>query len=325
VTARRELGKTRLLISPVGLGCWQLSRGRGIGGKFWPALDEGTEREIVRVSIEGGVNWFDTAEFYGNGASERALSEALKPLESWPEDLLIATKWTPLLRFASHLRSSVSKRLAALDGLRIDLHQVHSRGSLSSIAAQMNAMADLVEERRIRSVGVSNFGARAMRTAHEALRKRGIPLASNQVAYNLLDRRIERNGVLETARELGITIIAYSPLAMGVLTGKFHGDPGLLERAGGLRRRLRPFRPDSLQRSRPLIEVLAAVGTAHGALPAQVALSWVTSFHGDQVVAIPGARTGEQARLNAESMRLELSNSDLERIDSASRRTQAQR
>ncbi len=323
MTVRRELGGTGLRISPVGLGCWQLSRGRGIGGRFWPALDERTEREIVRVSIEGGVNWFDTAEFYGNGASERALSEALKAIGVRPEDVIVATKWTPLLRFARHLRSSVSKRLEALGGLRIDLHQIHSRGSLSSIAVQMNAMADLVEDGKIRCVGVSNFGARAMRAAHEALRKRGLPLASNQVAYNLLNRRIERNGVLAAARELGVTIIAYSPLAMGALTGKFHADPGLIERAGGPRRRLRPFRPASIRRSRPLIEVLSAVGAAHGAMPAQVALSWLTSFSGDQVVAIPGARTGEQAMQNAESMRLELSKSEMDRIDRASRLVQA--
>ena len=323
MTLHRSLGMTGIPVSAVGLGCWQFSRGLGLVGKYWPALDEPTEQEIVRVSLEAGINWFDTAEVYGKGASERGLSGALRAVGASVDDVFIATKWMPLLRFASHISSSISKRLEALGGLAIDLYQIHSRGSLSSIAAQMNAMADLVEAGTIRSVGVSNFGARAMRDAHAALKKRGIPLASNQVRYNLLERHIERNGVLETARTLGVTIIAYSPLAQAVLTGKFHSNASLIRRTEGPRRWLRPFRPAALERSRLLIELLEQVGQAHGATPAQVTLSWITTFHGEAVVAIPGARNADQARQNAESMNLRLSKSELESIDTVSRAIEA--
>ncbi len=312
----RRLGQTEIRISPLGLGCWQLSRGQGAVGRYWPVLGREAEREIVRAALEGGMNWFDTAELYGWGESERALSEALRALGRGPESVVIATKWWPLFRSAGHIRKSVPDRLAALDGLRIDLHQVHCRGSLSSIAAQMNAMADLVEEGKIRSIGVSNFGTKAMQAAHRALQKRGIPLASNQVHYSLLDRRIEKNGVMAAAKDLGITLIAYSPLETGLLSGKFHADPG---RVSGPRRRLRQFRAPSLARTRPLIGALTAVGEAHGATPAQVALRWITCFNGETVVAIPGATRPEQARGNSESMKLALSEAEMDTIDRASR------
>ncbi|HXI04030.1 MAG TPA: aldo/keto reductase, partial [Candidatus Saccharimonadales bacterium] len=237
-------------MSSVGLGCWQLSGGEGMAGRYWPALGEETERAVVRASLEAGVTWFDTAEFYGNGRSERALASALKAAGAAPGDVSIATKWMPFLRFAGNIRSTIGARLEALGGFPIALHQIHQRMSLSPVAAQMNAMADLVEAGSIRSVGVSNFGAGAMTAAHRALAERGIPLASNQMSYSLLDRRIERNGVLETARRLGVTIIAYSPLAQGALTGKFHGEAGKPVAVEGPRRIRRPFRPAALERSR---------------------------------------------------------------------------
>lgn len=314
----RELGRSGIRVSSVGLGCWQLSRGQGLVGRYWPALSREAERAIVRAALAEGINWFDTAEVYGGGASERALAAALEAAGAAGNDAVIATKWWPLLRTAGTIRASLDRSRRALGGRRIDLYQVHQRFSTSSISRQMDALASLVKGGHARAIGVSNFNARAMRAAHEALLRHGVPLASNQVRYSLLDRRIERNGVMEAAKDLGITIIAYSPIAQGLLSGKFHRDPELIRLTPGPRRRLPAFGRRSLARTRPLIETLEQVGAAHAATAASVALAWLTSFHGATVVAIPGAMTPEQVRANAAGMRLALTAEDLERIGRAS-------
>ena len=137
----------------------------------------------------------------------------------------------------------------------------------------MEAMADLVAAGRIRAVGVSSFSAKQMRRAHAALAKRGIPLASNQVDYSLVRRRIESNGVLAAAKELGIAIIAFSPLGQGILSGKFRDDPHLVRKRAGPRRYMRAFSQGGRARSRPLIDELRAIAAALGATAAQVAVT----------------------------------------------------
>jgi Predicted oxidoreductases (related to aryl-alcohol dehydrogenases) len=317
--SERRLGKTGIQISPIGLGCWQFSNGSGIIGGYWGALPQETANAIVAASLAGGINWFDTAEAYGKGRSEEALSRALLAAGKSPGEVVIATKWWPTARRAESIRATIDDRLQHLSPFGIDLHQVHQPFAFATVAAQMNAMADLVAANRIRAVGVSNFSASRMRKAHGALAARGLSLASNQMRYSLLDRRIERNGVLAAAKEAGVTIIAYSPLAQGILSGKFHDDPSLVAKAG-VRRYLRDFRESGLAKSRPLIEELRAIATAHGATPSQVALAWTTQFHGDTIVAIPGATKEKHVSDNVGAMRLKLSEKELGRIDELSRR-----
>ena len=180
----------------------------------------------------------------------------------------------------------------------------------------MDAMADLVEGGKIRSVGVSNFNAEQMRRAHTALQKRGLPLAANQMQYSLLHRKIETNGVLAAAQELGITITAWSPLASGLLTGKFHQDPEILSKTPfGRRMRLRR----EIERSRPLILALEEIAINHDATPAQIALNWLIHFQGEAVVAIPGASKVKQAEENAGVMNFKLTNEEMTRLDELSR------
>lgn len=319
---RRQLGRTEIEISAIGLGCWQFSEGRGIVGGYWPALPPDTVADIVRVSHEAGVNWYDTAEAYGDGKSEIALSRALQANHLAVGSVVVATKWLPRPpRTARSIGKTIGERLNCLSPFPIDLYQIHQPvGSLSSHGAQMKEMEKLVKAGKIGSVGISNFGAKAMRACHSALAARGIPLASNQVEYSLLKRDIESDGTLVAAKELGITIIAYSPLAQGIATGRFHADAGEVGKIHGVRR-LRPaFWKGALERSRPLINVLRDVAAAHGATPAQVALAWLTQFHGETVVAIPGATKVSQAASNAASMALTLSAAELGGIDAASRR-----
>jgi aryl-alcohol dehydrogenase-like predicted oxidoreductase len=140
------------------------------------------------------------------------------------------------------------------------------------------------------------------------------------VKYNLLDRGIESDGTLATARDLGVTIIAYSPLAQGLLTGRYHDDPDYVRTRPGPRKWMRPFRGKGLERSRPLIEELRKIAAAHGATAGQVALAWLCQFHGDTVVAIPGASRATQAEENAGALGLSLSRGELDTIDRLSRR-----
>ena len=315
----RSLGRSPVRITPIGLGCWQFSEGGGLGGSYWPNLPADLENGIVAASLAAGINWFDTAEAYGAGRSEAALARALLAAGRENGDVVVATKWMPILRTAASIGKTIGTRRDRLAPFGIDLHQVHQTIALSSTRAQMNAMADLVEAGVVRTVGVSNFSARRMRRAHAALATRGIPLVSNQVRFSLLHRGIEANGVLQAARELGITVIAYSPLAQGVLSGKFHRDPALIRARSGPRKWLPDFRRRGLERSRPVVAALQEIAAAHGATASQVALNWLVHAHGETVVVIPGATSVEQARENADSLGFTLTVAESLRLDEVSR------
>ena len=322
---RRRLGKTDIEVTPVGLGCWQFSQGKGLTGSMWAVLDQGTIDAVVGKALEGGINWFDTAEAYGNGASERALSNALRSRNVLPGQVVVATKWLPIPRTAANITRTIDKRLSCLQGYPIDLYQVHFPGSFSSIPAQMREMAKLLRAGKIRSIGVSNFSARQMEKAAGALRVEGMALTSNQVSISLLDRRIEHNGVLEAAKRLGTTLIAYSPLALGILSGKFHESPGLsASLPAGRRSRLSPankgFTPKGLARTAPLIDELRAIAKSHGASVSQIALAWVITRYGDTLVAIPGASKPEHAAESAAAMDLRLTEKELARLEEISAR-----
>ena len=306
------------MLSPVGLGCLQMSRGSGIAGIMWPTLGPGEVRDIVGACISGGINWFDTAELYGWGESERTLSCALESLKIPREDIAVATKWWPLFRTAGSIASTVKKRLKCLGAESIDLYQIHNPYSFSPISSQMRAMARLVETGKVRYIGVSNFSARQMRKAHRELSKLGLPLVSNQVNYSLLERSIETNGVLETARELGVSVIAYSPLGRGLLTGKFHDKPGLMKKRHILRRFYASLNKKSLDTTSALVGALKALSKKYQVTPSQVALNWVINSKGGSVFAIPGATKRGQGEDNAASMKFELSQDDLDYLSEMS-------
>ncbi len=313
----RSLGKSDLMITPIGLGCWQFSKQKNMAGKFWPDMGDDLIKQMVKISLEGGINWFDTAEVYGNGASEKALSASLTDIGKKPGEIIIATKWWPMFRFASNILKTIDQRIEALSPYPIDLYQVHQPWGFSNEKAEMEAMAKLVNERKIRYVGVSNFSAKQMRSAWEVLQKQGIQLVSNQVRYNLLDRKIESNGILQTAKELGITIIAYSPLAQGLVTGKFHDNPDLLKNIG-MRKYSSQFKPAGLEKSRPLIKTIQELAIKYGVTTSQIALNWLISFHGETVVAIPGATKESHARENTGAMTFTLNAEDLSMLDKMS-------
>ena len=315
----RRLGQSDILLSPIGLGCWQFSQGKSISGKFWAVLADESIHAIVKTSLENGINWFDTAEAYGDGRSEQMLAQGLQYAQAPKEKAIIATKWQPALHFASSIINTIDIRLKMLEGYPISLYQIHQPLSFSSIENQMKAMAMLVSQNKIKTIGVSNFGLVYMRRAHKSLQAQGLNLASNQMRFSLLDRSIEKNGVLDYAKDNGITIIAYSPLAQGILSGKFNANPELIKKTAGFRKFLPGFKQGKLRRFQPLFDKLNELAANYRMTPAQVALNWAINFHGDTIVAIPGATSTGQADQNARAMNFSLTRQELNELGNISR------
>jgi aryl-alcohol dehydrogenase-like predicted oxidoreductase len=313
----RELGKSSIKVAPIGLGTWQFSGEGWLNKMLWNPIPQEQAFEIIKAAFNNGINLFDTAEIYGFGDSENTLAKGLKIAGAKNKDVTIATKWMPYMRFAGNIRKTISKRQSVLSPYSIDLYQIHQPTSFSSIKDQMIAMADLVKAGNIRNVGVSNFSALQMREAHEQLAKHGITLTSNQVKYNLLDRSIESNGVLAAAKELGMTIIAYSPLEMGLLTGKFHKDPKLLDSRPKQRRSMLQKK---LEESRELVDKLESIGKKYDATASQIALNWLIHAMGDTIVAISGASKVSHVKESTGAMKFILSNDEIQQIDELSKK-----
>jgi len=306
MTETLTLGKTDLQITPLGIGAW--SWGDKLFWRFGAEYTEADVQAAFAATLAGGVNWFDTAEVYGQGLSEKLLGQLIRTANPRP---FIATKCFPLpwrwnkASLARALRGSL--RRLGVD--YIDLYQMHWAFPPVAIEDWMSAMADAVDAGLTRAVGVSNYNAAQTRRAHAALARRGIPLASNQVKYSLLDRRIERNGVMDTCRELGVTVIAYSPLEMGVLSGKYSAHnppPGL--RSG---RYSRAF----LTRIQPLLDCLREIARARGKTSSQVALNWVMRHN---AIPIPGAKNARQAQDNTGALGWRLSAGEVSALDTMS-------
>jgi len=310
------LGQTDLRVPRLGLGAmvWGdmsgASRWNPARNVYGPTSTKDEQREALEVSLSAGVNLLDTAAMYGNGASERRVGELTEG-----KDALVATKFPAgFFARASALPATLDASLARLRRSVIDLYQVHYPGRWMSIPMLMNLMADAVEAGKVRAVGVSNYSAAQMRTAHAALSKRGIPLASNQVQYSLLHRKPEVNGVLDACRELGVTLIAYMPLASGALTGKYSAA----HRPTGWRRYMPMFRGKGLARLERVNSVLRVVAEGHGKKPSQVALRWLVQQ--GNVLPIPGAKNGRQAADNAEALSFVLSESEMDALSKAAAR-----
>ncbi len=307
-----NLGGTDICISPLGLGTWQW------GDRLvWNYGTTHTDRDLhdaLEASLEAGVNFLDTAEVYGRGRSERLLGAYLQEGRERAGSIrpVVATKFMPYpyRLWKGKLLSALEASLDRLRLDRVDLYQIHWPMPPVPIEVWADALAEAVEKGLARSVGVSNYNAAQMSRVHSVLSRRGIPLASNQVEYHLLNRRIERNGVMELCRTSGTSVIAYSPLAKGLLTGKYGPDnppPGLRGRWTRLAR---------LREIQPLIDLMRRIGQNHdGKSPAQVALNWVMA---KGAVPIPGAKNGRQARENTAAMGWRLTDSELASLDLAS-------
>jgi aryl-alcohol dehydrogenase-like predicted oxidoreductase len=293
----------------LGVGAWawgdRLMWGYGRG------YDLGDLRAVFETSLASKIRLFDTAEVYGQGQSEQILGQFLK---STQEPVFVATKFMPFpWRLSrSALRKALDASLRRLGLPAVDLYQIHAPFPPVNIETWMGAMAEAHQAGLVLAIGVSNYDGEQMQAAYERLLREGIQLASNQVEYSLLNRRVEKNGLLKRCEELGVKLIAYSPLAMGVLTGKYSPEnlpPGS--------RSLR-FTRRTLEKAQPLLRLLARIGSDHnGKTMAQVALNWSIC---KGALPIPGAKTMRQAEQNAGAVGWRLSEEEVMELDEASDR-----
>lgn len=307
------LGQNGPAVKPLCLGTWAW------GDKlFWSyGSDYSFEqlREAFSTAMEVGINFFDTAEIYGLGLSEEFLGQFR---QQTAQPVQIATKYGPFpWRFSTQsVSDALTASLKRLQVQRVELYQVHwPFNFFMSQETLMNALADEVQRGRIAAVGVSNYSAEQMQEAHQLLAARGVPLAVNQVRYSLLTRQIETNGILATARQLGVTILAYSPLAQGLLTGKYTGDSP--KKPTGARRIDPRFSNDGLKKIAPVTSLLQQLGDKYKRTPAQVALNWLIAQ--GNVIPIAGVKTAEQVRQNAGALGWTLDAAEVAELEQASR------
>jgi aryl-alcohol dehydrogenase-like predicted oxidoreductase len=296
----------------MGVGTW--SWGDRFFWGYGHGFGRGDVSEAFQVSFEAGIEFFDTAEAYGQGASERILGELEKDVGI---DLRIASKFMPypwrLTKRA--LLDALERSLERLGRERLELYQIHWPLPPVPIETWMEALAEAVERGLVQAVGVSNYSQTQMERARAWLARFGIPLRSNQVLYSLMDRKAEKTGLLGACKRQGIALIAYSPIAQGLLTGRYsmnHPPP--------LRRRVR-IRRARLARAGFLVAELRRIGEAHGGkTPAQVAINWVMC---KGAIPIPGAKNGAQAAENVGAMGWRLSGDEVAALDTAADRTDA--
>jgi aryl-alcohol dehydrogenase-like predicted oxidoreductase len=292
-------------ISKIGLGTWQFgSREWGYGDAY--ASSEA--RAIVRRALELGITLFDTAELYGFGRSERILGEALgDDLES----IFLATKILPVMPIAPVVEQRGVASASRIGARRLDLYQVHQPNPAVRDGTIMRGMKALQRTGLVDEVGVSNYSLKRWIAAEKAL---GSRVLSNQVRYSLADRRPERD-LVPYAHAHGRVIIAYSPLAQGLLSGRYDKSH---QPANSVRRGSAMFLPESLDRAAGLISALRQVAESHSATPAQIALAWLT--HDPVVVAIPGASSVAQLEDNAAAADIDLTDEEHKALSDESRK-----
>lgn len=302
------LGRTEIQISPLGVGTW--AWGDRIFWSYGKSHSDDDLAEAFQAAVDAGINFFDTAEIYGNGRSERLLGQFAR--QYGREQIVLATKFFPYpWRWRKRaLRRALERSLERLGVEQVDLYQIHWPFRPRPIEFWVEALGEVARAGLTRAVGVSNYNLEQTRRAQAVLEHLGLPLASNQVEYSLLHREPERNGLLDYCREHGITLIAYSPLAMGILTGKYTPEnppPGV---------RGRRYNADFLRKVQPLLGLMREIGQQHGGkTPAQVALNWVMC---KGAVPIPGAKNARQAESNAGALGWRLTEDEIAALDQAS-------
>jgi aryl-alcohol dehydrogenase-like predicted oxidoreductase len=292
-------------ISRIGLGTWQFgSREWGYGTSY----AEQEAHAIVRRALELGVTLFDTAEIYGFGRSERILGQALGEDR---DSAFLATKIFPLLPVAPVVEQRAVASANRLGVRRIDLYQVHQPNPLVRDGTIMRGMGALQRVGLVGEVGVSNYSLDRWRAAEAAL---GGRVLSNQVQYSLVTRATEQD-LLPFAETTGHVVIAYSPLAQGLLSGRYDRDH---RPANRVRTANALFLPENLERAGELIATLREVAEAHSATPAQIALAW--TIHRPAVVAIPGASSLQQLESNVAAADIDLTDGEYQTLSAAAAR-----
>ncbi|MFH0983319.1 MAG: aldo/keto reductase [Planctomycetota bacterium] len=285
--------------SVIGLGTWQF----GAREWGWEPSQRGEALRIIHRALELGVNVIDTAEAYARGESESIIGEALVGMR---DRAFLASKLLPILPLPGRIRRAAAASLARLQTDHLDLYQIHWPNPVVPLAVQMRGMRAVRDAGQTRHIGVSNFTLGMWQRAERAL---GGPVMTNQVQYSILRRKAER--LLPWAQAQGRVVIAYSPLAQGLLSGKYSADNA----PGGVRKINLFFTRSNLKAAQPLLTALRETAAKHGATCAQIALAWLV-YH-PNVIAIPGARTVSQLEENAAAADLALAEDEFHRLTEA--------
>uniref|UniRef100_A0A803QLG4 NADP-dependent oxidoreductase domain-containing protein n=1 Tax=Cannabis sativa TaxID=3483 RepID=A0A803QLG4_CANSA len=291
-----KLGNSDLKVTKLGIGAWSWGDTSYWNNFDWDDRKMKAAKAAFDTSIDCGITFFDTAEVYGSrlalGAisSETLLGRFIKERKQKdPEtEVAVATKFAalPWRLGRQSVVNALKDSLNRLQLSSVELYQLHWPGVWGN-EGYIDGLGDAVEQGLVKAVGVSNYSEKRLRNAYEKLKKRGIPLASNQVNYSLIYRLPEQNGVKATCDELGVSLIAYSPIAQGALTGKYTPE----NPPDGPRGRI--YTPEFLTKLQPLINRIREVGDNYSKTPTQVVLNWLLAQ--DNVVPIPGAKNAEQA------------------------------
>jgi len=302
---KRSLGKSDVQVTPILMGTWQA------GKRMWVGIEDADTVKAIRAAFEAGITTIDTAEVYGEGHSERIIAAALADVR---DQVVYATKV-----FANHLKynqviTACDRSLKNLETDYIDLYQIHwPSGAFKSevvpIAETMRALNDLKQQGKIRAIGVSNFSQAQLEEASQYGR-----IDSLQPPYSLFWRHIETDA-LPYCIENNITILAYSPLAQGLLTGKFGPDQTFPPEDNRAANKL--FQGETYQRAQAALAKLRPIAEQHGCSLAQLALAWLIAQ--PQTCAIAGARNAEQSVQNAKAGEVQLSPETLQAIDAIGR------
>ncbi|KAI5066913.1 hypothetical protein GOP47_0017441 [Adiantum capillus-veneris] len=309
-----RLGASDVEVTKVGIGAWSWGDTFYWNNGSWNDRNIEDARAAFNASVDVGINFFDTAEVYGSqimgvgGESERLLGRFVKErnrLDS--KGIAIATKFAalPWRLGRGSLICALKESLKRLDLSSVDLYQLHWPG-LWGNEGYIDGLADAVEQGLVKAVGVSNYNEQRLRSAYAQLKKRGIPLASNQVNYSLIYRLPEKNGVKKACDELGVTLIAYSPIGQGVLSGKYTPK----NPPSGPRGRI--YNKEYLTKATPLLQALREIAQQHGKTPLQVSLNWLMAQ--ENVVPIPGAKTAAQAKEFAGALGWTLTSSEVDEL-----------
>jgi aryl-alcohol dehydrogenase-like predicted oxidoreductase len=305
--SRIPLGTTSLEIPPLGIGAW--SWGDKMFWGYGRGYGEADIREAFDTCMREGINFFDTAEVYGLGQSEKMIGRFLKA-DGRPA--VLATKFFPFpFRLTKgSLQRALRGSLRRLQVDTVDLYQIHQPFGLIPDKTLMQSLADAASAGTIRAAGVSNYNCERTRRCAALLKTAGLTLASNQISFSLLNRKPEKEGLLALCRELGVTVIAYSPLAMGMLSGRYTADSPPRDFRGN--RYSREF----LSRLPPLLDLMREIGRAHGGRSlVQVALNWTI---GKGTVPIPGVKNKRQAEDVIAALEWRLTGEEIAQLDAAS-------
>jgi aryl-alcohol dehydrogenase-like predicted oxidoreductase len=302
---RRKLGSNGLEVSAIGLGCMGMS-------DFYGPSDEETNLKVLNAAIDIGIDFLDTADIYGLGANERLLGKILATRRSevvlatkfgsvrGPDGAFLGVSGTP-----EYVRASCDASLERLGVDHIDLYYQHRVDSKVAIEETVGAMADLVKAGKVRYLGLSEASARTLRRAAQVH-----PISALQSEYSLWTRDLE-SAVLPVCEELGIGVVAYSPLGRGFLTGAFSKPEDIA--SGDYRRSTPRFSDENFSRNLQLVEVVSQIAAEEGYTPAQVALAWLLDC-APYVVPIPGTRSIKRLKENALSVMVRLGDAHLERL-----------